>query len=123
MLSLFELNSHNYPTTPEIDENLQVLLGKLNRIRVAYGIPMTVTSGLRTLEKQLEVNPHAPKSHHITGEAADIYDPEGLLKTWVDQNLDLIEKIGLWMEDFASTPTWVHFQITPPKSGHRFFIP
>jgi hypothetical protein len=123
VISLLELNSHGYPTTPEIDENLQILLGKLNRVREAYGFPMMVTSGLRSLEKQMEVNPEAPKSHHLTGEAADILDQSGKLKAWVKDNLTLIESIGLWMEDFKYTENWVHFQICPPRSGHRFFIP
>lgn len=123
MITLLELNSHGYPTTPEIDKNLAVLLDRLNQVRQAYGIPMTVTSGLRSLELQMKVNPSAPKSHHLMGEAADILDQGGVLKEWVKANLALIEEIGLWMEDFAHTPNWVHFQIVPPRSGNRFFIP
>lgn len=84
---------------------------------------MTVTSGLRSLEQQMKVNPKAPKSKHLTGEAVDILDQSGRLKAWVKENIALIEEIGLWMEDFLSTPSWVHFQIVPPASGHRFFIP
>lgn len=123
MISLLELNSHGYSTTPEIDKNLAVLLDRLHQVEQAYGCPLVVTSGLRSLELQMKVNPKAPKSHHLTGEAADIYDPKGDLKAWVKANIALIEQIGLWMEDFASTSNWVHFQIVPPRSGHRFFIP
>lgn len=123
MISLLELNSHGHPTTPEIDKNLSILLERINRVRAAYGVPMTVTSGLRSLEQQMRVNPKAPKSKHLSGEAVDILDQSGKLKTWVKENIALIEEIGLWMEDFLSTPNWCHFQIVPPASGHRFFIP
>jgi LAS superfamily LD-carboxypeptidase LdcB len=127
MISLLELNSHGYPTSKEIDKNLATLLERLNRVREAYGIPMTVTSGLRSDAQQAALiaggKSNAPKSHHLTGEAADILDHSGKLKAWVEANLGLIEEIGLWMEDFAHTPSWCHFQIVPPHSGKRFFIP
>lgn len=122
-ISLLELNSHGYPTTPEIAENLAVLLERINRVREAYGIPMIVTSGLRSLEQQMKVNPKAPKSKHLTGQACDILDQSGKLKAWIMENLALIEEIGFWFEDFEHTPNWVHFQIVPPASGKRFFIP
>lgn len=126
-ISLQELNQHNYPTTPEIDVNLNDLLVKINQVRQAYNIPMIVTSGLRSEAQQQQLiadgKSNAPKSHHLTGEAVDIQDLDGKLKAWVTRNLDLMEQIGLWMEDFNSTPTWTHFQIVPPKSGNRIFIP
>lgn len=126
-ISLLELNSHGYPTTPEIDKNLSVLLDRLNQVRAAYGVPMIVTSGLRSDAQQAALikagKSNAPKSHHLTGEAADILDQGGKLKAWVNANVALMEEIGLWMEDFAHTPAWVHMQIVAPHSGHRFFIP
>lgn len=125
MISLKELNPHNYPTTPEIDANLLVLLDKINRIRTAYGIPMIVTSGLRDQAQQQQLiaegKSNAPKSHHLTGEAVDIYDPDGLLCDWVHNNKAILENVGLWCE--TRQGAWVHFQIVPPKSGSRFFNP
>jgi LAS superfamily LD-carboxypeptidase LdcB len=127
VISLLELNSHGYPTSKEIDANLSTLLERLNKVREAYGIPMTVTSGLRSDAQQQALitagKSNAPKSHHLTGEAADILDQGGKLKAWVEANISLLEEIGLWMEDFSATPNWVHFQIVPPHSGHRFFLP
>ncbi len=127
MISLKELNPHDYPTTPAIDESLTTLLLRLNKVRASYNTPMIVTSGLRSqLDQQRLIadgKSNAPKSHHLTGEAADIYDPDGRLKSWVSDNLSLVVEIGLWMESFESTPTWVHFQIVPPKSGNRIFKP
>lgn len=127
MISLSELNPHNYRTDEGIDANLSILLNKLNQIRTKYGIPMIVTSGLRSQAQQDGLiaagKSNAPKSHHLTGEAADVLDSDGALKSWVMANLSFIEDVGLWMEDFSSTPNWVHFQIVPPRSGKRFFIP
>ena len=63
------------------------------------------------------------RSKHITGEAIDVADTDGKLKAWVRANIAKLEEDGLWCEDFAYTDVWVHFQIAPPKSGKRFFIP
>lgn len=126
-MTLKELNPNNYPTTPEIDKNLSILLERINMVRNAYGIPMIVTSGLRSDSQQQALiadgKSNAPKSHHLTGEAVDIADMDRKLTEWVKNNMPLMEKIGMWFEDFNSTPTWVHFQIVPPKSGNRVFIP
>jgi hypothetical protein len=63
------------------------------------------------------------KSNHLFGRAVDFADGDGKLKKWILANIKLMEEIGLYMEDFAATKTWVHFQINPPKSGNRFFKP
>jgi uncharacterized protein YcbK (DUF882 family) len=127
VIVLKELNPHNYPTTPEIDKELLVLLEKLNKIRAIYGKPMIVNSGLRSQEQQGELitsgKSSAVKSKHLTGQAADIRDVDGSLKSWVLMMMPLMEEVGLWIEDFKATPTWVHFQSVPPKSGKRIFIP
>lgn len=127
MISLQELNPHNYPTDYNINYNLAILLERLNKVRQAWGKPMTVTSGLRSQDQQNALiasgKSNAPKSKHLTGQAADIYDPNGELKQWVMANMNLMEQIGFWFEAFESTPTWIHFQIIPPASGKRIFIP
>lgn len=127
MISLKELNPHGYPTNEEIDANLAILLDRLNQVRMAYNVSMTVTSGLRSNDQQKALieadKSNATHSKHLIGAAADILDLDGALKRWVKDNEVLIEQIGLWMEDFAYTSDWVHFQIVPPGSGKRFFIP
>jgi uncharacterized protein YcbK (DUF882 family) len=127
MISLQELNPHAYTTTDEIDANLAILLERINVIREAYGIPMVVTSGLRDTAQQMALiasgKSNAPKSKHLTGQACDIQDKDGALRDWVKANMDLMESTGFWFEDFDHTPGWVHFQIVPPGSGNRVFIP
>ena len=115
----------------DVQENLNQLFLKVNIVRKEYGKPMIVTSGLRTKKHHLEIYarkgiypPKVPmKSNHLFGRAVDFADGDGKLKKWILENIDLMEEIGLWMEDFNATKTWVHFQINPPKSGNRFFKP
>lgn len=127
MIALHELNPHKYKTTADIDYNLAILLKRLNIIRKEYGKPMTITSGLRsdTHQKKLIAQglSNAKRSNHMTGCACDVKDLDGELKDWILGRIPLLEQVGLWCEDFDYTPTWVHFQIVPPKSGKRFFIP
>lgn len=112
--------------------NLEELLKRINVIREAYGKPMTVTSGYRSLQDHLRI--YSQKgitdrskipmaSQHLSGCAVDISDPNKELQAWVLQNVALLEQVGLWCEAFEATPTWCHFQWKPPKSGNRFFKP
>jgi uncharacterized protein YcbK (DUF882 family) len=115
----------------DIQANLNELFLKVNIVRKEYGKPMIVTSGLRTKKHHLEIYarkgiypPKVPmKSNHLFGRAVDFADGDGKLKKWILANIKLMEEIGLYMEDFSATKTWVHFQINPPKSGNRFFKP
>lgn len=115
----------------EIQHNLSILFEKVNKVRSLYGKEMIVTSGLRTKQHHLEIYarkgifpPKVPmKSNHLFGRAVDFADGDGKLKKWILENIKQIEEIGLYMEDFSATKTWVHFQTNPPKSGKRFFMP
>lgn len=123
MISEKELNPHGYKPDVETAANLAKLLTIMNVIRTAYGKPMTVTSGLRSDADQKRINPKAPKSNHIKGLAVDISDPHGEVWAWCMTNMKLMEEQGIYFEDKNATPTWVHFQIVPPKSGKRIFKP
>jgi hypothetical protein len=128
MISAKELNPNNYPTSDEQSSNLSTLLDKMNQVRQAYGKPMTVNSGLRSDADQARINPSAPKSKHLLGAACDINDPDGSLWKWVMDNLDLMQQLGLYFEDprwthHPDNHGWVHFQILPPASGKRIFVP
>lgn len=118
--------------TAKVQENIELLLLKLNKLRAAYGKPLTITSGFRTMEHHLEIyaakgitdKKKIPmKSRHLTGQAVDISDVGEFFKNWILTNMEFVEQLGLYFEDFAATPTWVHIQIVPPASGNRFFKP
>lgn len=123
------LEGKNCP--PQYEKNLLELLIKINKVRDAFGRPMIVTSGFRSLEdhkriykKNIEQGLYVPmSSKHLSCQAVDISDPKKVLQRWCHSNENLLAEIGLWMEDFSYTPTWIHFQTIPPTSNRRFFKP
>jgi uncharacterized protein YcbK (DUF882 family) len=132
MIVMKELNPNNYPVDEIISKKLDALLIALNIVRKEYGKPMYVTSGLRSLEKHIEIYrlkgiidlAKIPmNSAHLWGEAADIADKDGSLAEWVGQNVAVLEEAGLYCERCDYTHGWVHFQIREPLSKNRFFIP
>lgn len=119
-----------------IQINIEDLLVAVNIIRTAYGKPMTVTSGLRTMADHLRI--YAQKgitdkskipmgSLHLKGLACDISDPKGELQAWILAHPEIIEQADLYIEDFSATKSWVHLQCRPFASykpgGTRFFKP
>lgn len=125
MISFNELlGRHLITDVPiNIQQNMQDLLLRINAIRQCWGQPMIVTSGYRDMKDQMRINPSAPNSQHLQGRAVDISDPDGALAVWTKANLDICQAVGLWVEDFAHTPNWVHYQSIAPHSGNRVFIP
>ena len=94
-----------------IQDNLEELLEKINKVRVAYNQPMIVTSGLRSSEDQARINPKASHSKHLTGNAVDFQDLDGNLHQWCKDNESLLTEIGLWLENRQGV--WQHFQSIP----------
>lgn len=109
----------------DVQDNLNTLLEKINKVRQAYGKPMKVNDGYRRPEDQPKNA--ASKSNHLIGAAVDIDDDDSLFMwNWVKANLQLMKDIGFWFEDPRWTHgngTWMHFQICPPKSGKRIYVP
>lgn len=128
MISKDELlkgRDHQYPDeyTETVSDNLDQLLVPMNQIRAAWANPMIVTSGWRPLAINEATPGAAAHSKHMEGLACDIADTNGELWAWVLQNLDLMQRLGIYLEDRRWTPTWVHFQLGPPASGKRIFVP
>lgn len=115
--------------------NLASLLAKVNLLRAAYGKPLRVTSGYRSVEDHLRIYREKGitdltkipmKSKHLIGFAVDLVPIEDDVKhlhDWVMSNKAQCKDWGLYFEAFAYTPTWVHIQIIPPMSGTPFFKP
>lgn len=133
MISMEEILNHKYELdkqSDEIQKNLLELLEKVNKVRTQWGKPMIVTSGLRSMEDHLRIYKEKGitdpakipmKSKHLYGQAVDISDPDLELTKWLKDNPKVLEDIGLWCEE--GNKNWVHFQIVPPASGHRWFLP
>ncbi len=132
-ISIRELNPKGVELTSQMHANLSALFGKMNRIRDEWGKSMTVTSGVRSLADHKRIYADIARrngsavvrvpmgSKHLIAAACDIADPDGSLMAWCKANVPLLEQIELWIED--GTKGWVHFQISPPASGKRFFKP
>ena len=112
-----------YPLTDDMEQNLQLLLTAVNKLRTDYGIPMYVSSGYRPAAINATVPNAATHSWHMVCAAVDFADVDRKISNWCLANLDKLAEYGLWMEDAGSTPTWTHLQVYPPKSGNRVFIP
>ena len=92
--------------------NMCRLLLAVNQVRQLYKVPMRVSSGWRPPEYNKKVN-GAANSPHISCEAIDIFDPKQDFKHWILQNIKIMEDLGLWIENFDQTPSWVHLDIRP----------
>lgn len=103
--------------------NLETLIIRINDLLSHYNRDIKINSGYRSPEDQARINPKAPKSNHLICAAVDIADRDHCFRYWVLMHLDLLIKLGLWMEDPSHTATWVHLQCIPPRSGSRIFIP
>lgn len=121
-----------FPLTPEMEENLEKLIKAINPIREAWGKQMVVSSCYRPSAINSSVG-GAKASAHMMCQAIDIVDKDGSLAAWSIQNLTLLEKHGIFLEDPGYTYIvdgqgqringWCHYDIRGPKSGKRVFIP
>ena len=140
MISFRELVKNPEVVMPSMDilVNLYRLQYCLNYIRVLRDVPMAITSGLRSQEDHFRIYQTInasrrvrglppimvpTKSMHLIGAAADVGDPDQSFKEWIVKNNALCQELHLSFENFAYTPTWVHVQVYPPRSGEMFFKP
>lgn len=103
--------------------NINTLIPKVNELLERYGKPVTMSSGFRSKEDQMRINPKAPNSRHCLGAAIDIADKDHNFRYYCLTHLNDLIELGLYMEDPVHTPSWLHLQIIAPKSGKRIFIP
>lgn len=121
-----------HPINQTQSDNLDNLIAALNPVRHAYGKPMKVSSGYRPGAYNTAAG-GAKKSAHQDCQAVDIEDKDGKLAEFLLNNLDLLERHGLYLESPDYTyiinsqgvrqTGWIHLDIRGPKSGKRVFIP
>ncbi len=125
----------NHPdATPEKKAAAEIMLGKVNALRAeaaADGVPF-------------EENPHtgnfiagnghggfrpedcdvgADHSKHKDGRAVDSHDPLRRFSAWCAKHEERLRAHGLYREREEWTPSWVHLQDAPPRSGKIAFVP
>lgn len=106
----------------EIEMNCLKTIQAVDEFLKNFIDPITVASGWRDKQSNAAAG-GAPSSCHLTGEAVDIKDTTGELWNYVLNHLEEARDLGLFFEDRRATPTWVHFQTRPVKSGKRIYIP
>ncbi len=119
-------------------EQCEDLLKRVNIVRAKWGKAMIITSGVRTLEKHLQIYKNKGitdpskipmKSKHLEtvedAAAVDVSDPQLELTKWLKDNPQVLEECGLFCEE--GNANWVHFQNKPFGSykpgGTRWFKP
>lgn len=117
-----------------IKANAEKTVEKVNSLLAvmeAEGVPLEahpqtqtlISSGWRPPQINSQVKNAAVKSRHMTGEAVDLYDPEGALDYFCLENQASLASLGLWMEHPLATKGWAHLQSVAPRSGSRVFYP
>lgn len=122
--------------SPEIERNASITVELANRLlaqAATYGVTLDrhpvnkslVSSGWRPPAVNASTANAAPNSKHMTGQALDIYDPDGDLDEWLmtGEGQAALIAIGLWHEHPSATKSWTHIQSVPPRSGRRTFFP
>lgn len=122
-MTAIDLNPRNHPLNALQSKNLEKLAETITELQYICGLQFIITSGFRTAEEQMRINPHNPKSAHCTGEAVDILDLNHEIFNWCLDNLGVIAALGLYIEDKSATPRWFHCQIRVTKSGNLVFLP
>lgn len=115
-----EIRSHAVDLLARVDRLLDQMTGVDFETHPTTG--SIVSSGWRPAAVNAQVPGAAPKSKHMTGQAIDLYDPDGDLKAWCWEHSDVLGRldIDLYMEHPSMTKGWLHLQTVPPKSQARF---
>lgn len=121
-MTLKELNHKGYVLTKEQQANAEKLCEAVTKLQELCELPFLVTSGIRSMQDQMRINPSVKNSAHVSGEAVDISDVDGAIYAWCMDNLDELIRLGIYLECRTMTPRWTHITIRPPKSGRRIFI-
>jgi len=110
--------------TPQDEENAVDLLARVNTLlrTLCPSKSFTVTSGWRPALHNIHIG-GAKRSRHIICQAVDLRDLDGDLGSLLAKNRDLLQSLGLAIENPSCTPTWVHIQHPPPRSGNIIFLP
>lgn len=115
--------------TADIERNAEDLLKRVNALLAEYRFDtgdtdqLHVNSGWRPPAVNVATPNAAPRSHHMTGRAIDIGDPEGALDEWCLTHPDTLRRLGLYQEHPSATKSWCHLQSIAPRSGRLVFYP
>lgn len=110
-----------WPPSDEQTANAIKLINSIRQLESSSGFDLHLTSGYRPVDVNSFVAGAARFSTHCSCQGVDLADPNGKLSNFCMKNQDLLEELGLYMEDPRDAKHHVHLQIRAPKSGHRIF--
>lgn len=112
-------------TVQKVNNLLAVLEAEGVKLEANPRTGSIVNSGWRPLTINNQVKGAAVRSKHITAEACDLYDPEGVIDDYLmsEAGQRVLTSARLWLEHPAATKGWSHVQTVPPASGRRTFYP
>lgn len=134
MYDLFAAYEGHPAITAEHRANADMLLSRVNTLldrAVLAGINLRINPQTGSLISGQHNGgwrpPECPigalNSAHKSGQAVDIYDPDGELDDWLMHDLQHLTLLGLYMEHPAATRGWCHLTTRAPRSGNRVFYP
>ncbi len=127
MITLSEYLGNHGPAPDTVKTNALDLLARVGALLSEIPYPEArapkINSGWRPADYNSTVPNAAVNSKHITGQAVDIADPDGVIDSYIHGHFDLLIKHRLWMENPAATKGWCHLQCVAPRSGNLVFWP
>lgn len=106
-------NIDNNPTNPEIIDNINYTMERLDDIREKYGKPIIITSGYRCKELNKKVGGKS-NSFHLKGLAADLkYSVE--LWTFLTQHA----KFDKLILETSKSAKWIHCQFSKENEKNQ----
>lgn len=108
-----KLNINNVPNDPEVLDNLDYTMDRLDEIRAAYGKPIIINSGFRCKALNNAVG-GVKDSYHQSGLAVDIRWDSDLLNFLI--NNCQFDKL---IREHSRTATWIHLQFKRERNEER----
>ena len=122
------IGTYNMPTQgANIDEQVKQLKPELQQVlptiggilKNKFGVDGVISSGARSKERQMQVNPSAPNSYHVYGDAVDIVLPDNTTPEQYKQIEDYFKSTGQFAEvDNHDKGSGFHLHLGGYKGGN-----
>jgi len=109
-----------YPLDMQQARNMANLLARVNFLLATLKIQTTVSSGYRPSAINKTIG-GAKLSTHTVCAGIDLYDHDGSIAKLLKSKQDILEFVGLWMEEPSFTKGWLHLDTKQRKN--RIFNP
>ena len=115
---------NNNPSEDQIESLQKLCENILQPVRDNFGMPLTVTSGFRSVQLCTAIG-SSVNSQHAKGQAAD-FEIFGLsnheLAHWIDKNLDYDQMILEFWNPEEKNSGWVHCSYKNPTDNRKQFL-